>query len=172
MMHNSSFPVVGKCPQGWREILGSCYLFTSNSSYWLPWAAARSQCRMLQGDLAVMNSSDIQNAVAWTLKKTSVDRSSLFVGFLREKKWAWSDGSTFHDSWIWRAGFPSIREFESCAAITGSGLVDIRCGGRSQFICGQGEHRSVLFFSFCCGSATTGLFIVMVLIMTRKIAGR
>ena len=121
-------------------ILGSCYMFRSNSSYWLTWAAARSQCRMLQGDFAVMNSSELQKSVAWTLKNMSVNGSSLFVGLLQEKIWTWSDGSKVHDSWLWRAGFPSILEIESCAAITGSGLVDIQCGGSSQFICGQGEH--------------------------------
>ena len=87
----------------------------------------------------MMNSSHIQNAVALTLKNLFFNRS-LFIGFLQEKKWTWSDGSKFHDSGLWRAGFPSLLEIESCAAITGSGLVDIHCGGRSQFICGQGEQ--------------------------------
>ena len=90
----------------------------------------------------MMNSSDIQNAVAWTLKNMSINGRSLFVGFLKEKKWIWSDGSKFHDSGLWKSGFPSLLEIESCAAITGSGLVDIQCGGRSQFICEQGEHMS------------------------------
>ena len=90
----------------------------------------------------MMNLSDIQNAVAWTLKNMSMNGRSLFVGFLKEKKWTWSDGSKFHDSGLWKAGFPSLLEIESCAAITGSGLVDIQCGGRSQFICEQGEHMS------------------------------
>ena len=65
--------------------MGSCYMFRANSSYWLPWAAARQQCRMLQGDLAVMNPSDIQNAVALTLRNLSINGRSYLLDSCKQR---------------------------------------------------------------------------------------
>lgn len=134
--------VLTDCSAGWQKILNGCYQFSISTK--VTWAAAHARCRSVSGDLAVLNSSGILDAIIMRLKQMSITQKELFVGFLRSKKWVWNGGGTV-DTGLWKPGFPKFLVGDSCTAFIGGWIVDVSCDLRYGFICAKGTIQKLHF---------------------------
>ena len=88
----------------------------------------------------MLNSSDVLDKIIRRLQLMSISHKNLFVGFLRDKQWAWNGGSRV-DADLWKPGFPKFLVGDSCIALVGGWIVDVSCDAKYGFICGKGRKQ-------------------------------
>ena len=123
---------LGTCPSGWIYFQGSCYKFLTKT---LTWNAAKSACKTMGADLAVITSQAENQFITARLSGAYT-----FVGLHRDPKdirrWYWVDGS--RPSYLnWDKGEPgNYRGREHCVSLMKSGLWhDTWCKDRIPSIC-------------------------------------
>ena len=97
------------------------------------WSDAESHCKSLKGHLASFSSEEQQAAV---VSKT-VDNYRYWIGFSdseEERKWKWSDGSSFF--WLnWANGQPNGHRDENCVLLKDGRWWDRQCDIEFYFVC-------------------------------------
>uniref|UniRef100_A0A8B9R6L2 C-type lectin domain-containing protein n=1 Tax=Anas platyrhynchos TaxID=8839 RepID=A0A8B9R6L2_ANAPL len=113
-----------RCPAGWLQFAGTCYLFSTDAK---PWMEAKDSCAGLGGQLAIVN-SELENTRVFWLGLSDMHK---------EGDWQWVDGRSLSLS-FWGSGEPNNvgQHGEDCATVSSRGLWnDATCSGAEAWIC-------------------------------------
>ncbi|XP_041347275.1 perlucin-like isoform X3 [Gigantopelta aegis] len=130
----------GDCPKGFVRNEDSCFWF---SPYATKWISARSYCKVLGGDLAVVDNQDTDNFLGGYLKRIAKKNACYYLGasdIAVENNWKWVDRKDHHMHYSnWAVGQPQSQHIhEHCLAVNESSRFkwhDIICSLKNYFIC-------------------------------------
>ncbi|XP_041347273.1 C-type lectin domain family 18 member A-like isoform X1 [Gigantopelta aegis] len=128
------------CPKGFVRNEDSCFWF---SPYATKWISARSYCKVLGGDLAVVDNQDTDNFLGGYLKRIAKKNACYYLGasdIAVENNWKWVDRKDHHMHYSnWAVGQPQSQHIhEHCLAVNESSRFkwhDIICSLKNYFIC-------------------------------------
>ncbi|XP_041349317.1 C-type lectin domain family 4 member E-like [Gigantopelta aegis] len=128
------------CPKGFVRNQDSCFWF---SPYTTKWISARSYCKVLGGDLAVVDNQDTDNFLGGYLKRIAKKNASYYLGasdIAVENNWKWVDRKDHYMRYSnWAVGQPQSQHIhEHCLAMNESSRFkwhDIICNLKNYFIC-------------------------------------
>lgn len=132
-LRNLSEILCTRCPAGWLQFAGTCYLFSTEPK---PWMEAKAFCAGLGGQLAVVNSELENKFLANHIMETRVFWLGL-SDMHKEGDWQWVDGCSLSLS-FWNSGEPNNvgQHGEDCATVSSRGLWnDATCSGVEAWIC-------------------------------------
>lgn len=134
------------CPQGWIFLNSMCFYFALTETAGVKsWQKAREFCQLQNGDLAIIDSRDKENATLTHLRN-HIEQSQSSKGFwigLRDVKeegtWRWLDESLLLEGY-WKDGEPNNNNNADCAAMyVGENLFkawkDNKCTDVYKWIC-------------------------------------
>ena len=102
---------VSTCDSGWFVVNDSCLRVFAGTSFAREWNWARVWCKLLGGDLAVVESEIKRKIISEHLTNISNkypdDNIKAFVGIRKFGTWHWLDGSNISAS-TWLFGYPDI----------------------------------------------------------------
>ena len=108
------------CDSGWFEVNESCFRVFVETSVAREWNSARWSCKLLESDLAVVESEIQRKIIANHLtnisKKYPEENIKAFLGIRKFGTWHWLDGSNISTS-IWRFGYPDILWSGECGLL-------------------------------------------------------
>ena len=108
------------CDSGWFEVDDSCFRVFAGTSFAREWNWARSSCKRLGSDLAVVDSEIKRKIIAEHLTNVSNkypdDNIKAFVGIRKFGTWHWLDDSNISTS-IWHPGYPDIMWSGECGLL-------------------------------------------------------
>ena len=108
------------CDSGWFEVNDSCFRVFAGTSIAREWNWARSSCKRLGSDLAVVDSEIKRKIIAEHLTNVSNkypdDNIKAFVGIRKFGTWHWLDDSNISTS-IWHSGYPDIMWSGECGLL-------------------------------------------------------
>eukprot|EP00075_Anas_platyrhynchos_P011143 XP_027300396.1 C-type lectin domain family 17, member A [Anas platyrhynchos] len=132
-LRNLSEILCTRCPAGWLQFAGTCYLFSTDAK---PWMEAKDSCAGLGGQLAIVNSELENKFLANYIMETRVFWLGL-SDMHKEGDWQWVDGRSLSLS-FWGSGEPNNvgQHGEDCATVSSRGLWnDATCSGAEAWIC-------------------------------------
>uniref|UniRef100_A0A8B9VS86 C-type lectin domain-containing protein n=2 Tax=Anas TaxID=8835 RepID=A0A8B9VS86_9AVES len=132
-LRNLSEILCTRCPAGWLQFTGTCYLFSTDAK---PWMEAKDSCAGLGGQLAIVNSELENKFLANYIMETRVFWLGL-SDMHKEGDWQWVDGRSLSLS-FWGSGEPNNvgQHGEDCATVSSRGLWnDATCSGAEAWIC-------------------------------------
>uniref|UniRef100_A0A3Q1JRR4 C-type lectin domain-containing protein n=1 Tax=Anabas testudineus TaxID=64144 RepID=A0A3Q1JRR4_ANATE len=125
------------CPSGWTEFDGRCYQFYGVEK---DWADAERFCTSIGGNLASLQSADVQNFLReMVFRDTNVYKNTWVGGSDAEGVWLWNDGSNFVFN-RWGKGEPNNLGDEDCMEMNFSGqdyINDAKCELKRSFVCAK-----------------------------------
>ena len=111
------------CDSGWFEVNDSCFRVFAGTSIAREWNWARSSCKRLGSDLAVVDSEIKRKIIAEHLTNVSNkypdDNIKAFVGIRKFGTWHWLDDSNISTSIL---GIPILCGVESVACFLNGGF--------------------------------------------------
>ncbi|XP_041347274.1 C-type lectin domain family 4 member C-like isoform X2 [Gigantopelta aegis] len=140
LCYQHSGTVQKDCPKGFVRNEDSCFWF---SPYATKWISARSYCKVLGGDLAVVDNQDTDNFLGGYLKRIAKKNACYYLGasdIAVENNWKWVDRKDHHMHYSnWAVGQPQSQHIhEHCLAVNESSRFkwhDIICSLKNYFIC-------------------------------------
>nr|XP_027300396.2 C-type lectin domain family 17, member A [Anas platyrhynchos] len=132
-LRNLSEILCTRCPAGWLQFAGTCYLFSTDAK---PWMEAKDSCAGLGGQLAIVKSELENKFLANYIMETRVFWLGL-SDMHKEGDWQWVDGRSLSLS-FWGSGEPNNvgQHGEDCATVSSRGLWnDATCSGAEAWIC-------------------------------------
>ncbi|XP_060948480.1 hepatic lectin-like [Limanda limanda] len=114
-----------RCEDGWEPHGGKCYFFSLFTSIW---TQSRRQCKLMRGDLVVINNREEQRFLESRVRgKMETYDDKFWIGLTDSKKegeWLWVDDTRLDTSLtFWRHGEP-----DNWAGLTSDGQDCVRMG--------------------------------------------
>ena len=143
------------CDSGWFEVNESCFRVFAGTFIAIEWYWARWWCKLLESDLAVVESEIQRKIIANHLtnisKKYPDENIKAFLGIRKFGTWHWLDGSNISAS-MWYSGYPDILSGRGeCGLLEKRELewklIPVSCSGRYPVgftICETDERKSFI----------------------------
>ncbi|XP_042346949.1 galactose-specific lectin nattectin-like [Plectropomus leopardus] len=128
-----------RCPSGWTEFDGHCYMYQHASK---DWADAELACVAKGGNLASVQRPNHHEFVRSLIHAATNRNDQTWVGGFdttKEGAWMWSDGSFFTSKNLWGPHQPdNAGRKEHCMEVNFHGKPnDVPCNLKRPFVCGK-----------------------------------
>ncbi|PWA23331.1 hypothetical protein CCH79_00020645, partial [Gambusia affinis] len=119
------FPVIKRCPRGWTEINGRCFLYVARPC---TWANAEKICQALGANLASVHNVYEYHRIQVLIRVVGHNSRPTWIGgsdAQQERTWLWSDGRPMRYT-NWCRGEPNnVRGKQNCLLMNWSGEENI-----------------------------------------------